>query len=91
MEGLNSKFSSLKKTIQKQKDDDVEFRQCINSIIVDIFGHTSHIKDIQRNKKNIVIIATNKISAQELFLHKEEILEGLQNNAKYKQYALTIK
>ena len=89
MEGLNSRLSSLKKAIQRQQNDDIEFRKCVEDALVFVFGHTKHVKEVTRNKKNIILTAVNKIAAQEIFLHREEVLKKIQNI--YKEYKLIIK
>ena len=61
-------FSNLKAKFEKKDKEDREFREMITGLI-DI----SHVKEISRSKRAIVLVAANKVFAQELFFKKETL------------------
>ena len=61
-------FKNLKEKFKKKDQEDQEFRNLVAKFI-----DPSQLKTYSRSKQAIVLVATNKARAQELFLKKETL------------------
>lgn len=81
MQELKNRLSGLRKLIAQKGEEDKKLRELFKKTLLEIFGDEKipdkYIRDFYFKQGKLIVTATNKSFANELFLRKEIILEKL--------------
>lgn len=86
MQAIASRFDHLKKKILAQGERDAQFQAYIRTIVPPSF-----LKEATLAKNRIVLTASHKAAAQELFLQRERICEEFKKREEYQSHTLVIR
>lgn len=95
MQDLKLKLAGMKERLVRAEEEDRAFRRHVTTILTDAFGSgsfvVSSIKDISRKHKNIILVAANKVAAQELFLRRDDLVTAIRKNPLFGDCGLVVK